>query len=141
MRLLDTPQLAWYEVFCTWLLPDVWPWLACITFWLALALVLLPGIFGVRKGGWQQGAAAGSFAIFLLTLPALYGIQTRLRIGIVVAQNTPLRLPPTSEAQVVVKLAAGETARLERERGQYLFVRTSAAAGWVARGDLGLVSR
>ena len=140
-RLLDTPQLAWYEICSTWLPPDVWPWLACATFWLALALVLLPGVFRARRSAWVQGTAAGSFAIFLLTLPAIYGIQTRSHIGIVLAQNTPLRLTPTSEAQFVTKLSAGETARVEREREKYLFVRTAAAAGWVQRGDLGVISR
>lgn len=141
MRLLDTPQLAWYEVCSTWLPPRVWPWLACVTFWLAIALVLLPGIFRARKAGWQQGLAAGSFAIFLLTLPALYGIQTRSHIGIVLAQNTTLRLTPTAEGQTVTKLPAGETARVERERANYVFVRTPNAVGWVERGELGLVSR
>ena len=141
MRLLDTPQLAWYEICSTWLPPNVWPWLACVTFWLALALVVLPGVFRARRNAWVQGTAAGNFAIFLLTLPALYGIQTRSHIGIVLAQNTPLRLTPTSEAQYVTKLSAGETARVEREREKYFFVRTPAAAGWVQRGDLGVISR
>lgn len=140
MRLLDTPQLAWYEICSTWLPPLVWPWLACVTFWLAVALVVLPGIFLARKAGWMQGLAAGSFAVFLLTLPALYGIHTRSRIGIVLAQNTPLRLTPTTEAQVVTKLPAGETARVEREKQNYIFVRAAGAVGWLDRGDLGIVS-
>lgn len=140
MRLLETPQLAWYEICSTWLPPAVWPWLACVTFWLAVALVVLPGIFRARKAGWMQGLAAGCFAVFLLTLPALYGIHTRSRIGIVLAQNTPLRLTPTIEAQIVTKLPAGETARLEREKQNYIFVRAAGSAGWVERGDLGIVS-
>ncbi len=140
-RLLDTPQLAWYEICSMWLPPAIWPWLASATFWLALALVLLPGVFRARRNAWVQGMAAGSFAIFLLTLPALYGIHSRSRIAIVLGQNTPLRLTPTSEAQYVTKLSAGETARVEREKEKYVFVRTPAAVGWMQRGDLGVISR
>jgi hypothetical protein len=141
MGLLENPQLTWYEICSMWLPPDLWPWLACGTFWGALALVFLPGIFRLRRSGWLQGVAAASFALFLLTLPALFGIQTRSHLGIVLEANTPLRLTPTSEAQYVTRLAAGETARVERERGNYVYVRTSTSAGWLGRDELGIVSR
>lgn len=137
---LEAPDLAWYEICSTWLPINAWAWLACLSFWLALAMVILPGIFRWRKADWHQGLAAGGFAIFLLTIPALAGISTRSNLGIVLAKDTPLRLTPTAEAQVLAKLAPGETARLERERGRYVFIRTSAAAGWIERAQLGLIS-
>jgi len=59
----------------------------------------------------------------------------------VLEPSTPLRLTPTSEAQYVTRLAAGETARVERERGNYVYVRTSTSAGWLGRDELGIVSR
>src|SRR5262249_41501724 len=42
-RQLDAPNLAWYEICSTWLPADWWPWLACAGFWLAAAMMMLPG--------------------------------------------------------------------------------------------------
>ncbi len=137
---LDAPDLAWYEICSTWLPVDAWAWLACLSCWLAVTMVVLPGILRWRKADWHQGVAAAGFAIFLLTIPALAGVQARSKLGIVLAKETPLRLTPTAEAQILTKIPAGETARLERERGRYLFIRTGTAAGWVEKARFGLVS-
>ena len=137
---LDAPDLAWYEICSTWLPINAWSWLASLSLWLAVSMVLLPGILRWRKADWHQGLAAAGFAIFLLTIPALAGVQTRSQLGIILSKGTPLRLTPTAEAQVLTKLPAGETARLERERGPYLFIRTATAAGWVERAQLGLLA-
>jgi hypothetical protein len=101
---------------------------------------MLPGIFRWRKADWHQGIAAAGFAIFLLTIPALLGVHTRSRLGILVPKETPLRLTPTREAQVLAKVPAGEMARLERVRGDYLYVRAGNAAGWVERSQFGLIA-
>jgi hypothetical protein len=140
-RLLDAPELSWCEICSTWLPVNAWPWIASASLWLAAAMVLLPNIFRWRRAGWHQALAAAGFAVFLLTLPAMTGVQSRAKMGVVLVRDTPLRLTPTSEGQSIARLAAGETARLERERGQYVFIRTSAAAGWIDRAQFGLISR
>ncbi len=140
-HLLEAPDLLWYEICSTWLPVNLWPWLASASCWLAIALVMLPGILRWRKAGWHQALAAAGFAVFLLTIPAMVGVHTRTKIGVVLAQDAPLRLTPTSEAQSVARLAAGETARLERERGRYLFIRTGTAAGWIDRAQFGFIAR
>jgi len=137
---LDAPDLAWYEVCSAWLPVNAWAWMASTSLWLAVAMLLLPAPMRWRRADWHQGVAAACFAVFLLTLPALGGVHTRSRIGIVVSAETPLRLTPTAEAQVLTHVPAGETARLERERGSYVFIRTAGAAGWVERGQFGLIS-
>jgi len=137
---LPTPDLAWYEICSTWLPVDVWAWIAGAGFWIAVALTMLPGIFRWRKAGWQQALAAAGFAACLLTLPSLVGIHTRSALGVVLAPDTPLRLTPTLEAQVLTKLPAGEMARLERVRGGYVYIRSgNDAAGWVLRKEFGLI--
>src|SRR5882724_3741840 len=73
-RLLDDPELAWYEICSTWLPVNAWPWIACVSLWAAVSLVVLPGRFRLRLAGWQQALAAAGFAIFLLTLPAMDGV-------------------------------------------------------------------
>jgi hypothetical protein len=42
---------------------------------------------------------------------------------------------------VLVRLTGGEFVRVERERGDYLYVRAgNDAAGWVDRAELGLIA-
>jgi len=138
---LEGPNLVWYEICSTWLPVNAWPWLAGASLWLAIAMVMLPGIFRWRKADWHQALAAGGFAVFLLTIPALIGVQTRSQIGVIRAKDTPLRLTPTREAQTMARLPAGEMARLERERGDYVYVRTgNDAAGWLHREQFGRVA-
>ena len=135
---LPSPQLAWYEFCSTWLPVNAWALLAATSFWLALALVLLPGILGWRKADWHQAVAAASLALFLLSLPALLGVHTRGETAIIRAKDTPLRLTPTREAQLLGKLAAGEGVRRERRRGDYSYVRVgNDAAGWVEHTQCG----
>lgn len=140
-RLLDAPELAWYEICSTWLPVNAWPWIASVSLWLAAAMLLLPGIFHWRKAGWHQASAAALFAVFLLTLPALVGVHTRTRLGVVLARGTPLRLTPTEDAQSIAKLQGGEVGRLERERGNFLYIRNGSASGWIERGQFGLIAR
>jgi len=138
---LPSPDLAWYEICSTWLPVPLWAWLAFLAFWLALAMMVLPGVRRWRKADWHQGLAAASLAVFLLTVPALVGVYTRSRMGVVLAPDAPLRLTPTREAQVLFRLPAGELARVERERGSYLYIRAANdAAGWLDRAEFSLIA-
>ena len=136
---LEAPDLAWYEAVSTWLPVNWWAWLAGLSFWIAIAAMLLPGIFRQRKAAWHQAVAALGVTVFLLSLPAHLGIHSRSRIGFVVQKGAPLRLTPTQEAQTLTRLAAGEPARWQRARGNYLLIRTSRALGWVEREQFGLI--
>ncbi len=135
---VESPELTWYEVVSTWLPVNWWAWIAGLSFWLAVAAGTLPGLLRFRKAVWQQAVAAFALAIFLLSLPAHVGVDTRSRLGFVLQKDAPLRLTPTEEAQYVTRLAAGEPARVERSRGKFLLVRTSRARGWVTREQFGL---
>ena len=135
---LEAPELAWYEVISTWLPVSWWAWIAGGSLWLAVAMVLLPGILRRRKATWHQAIAALALMVFLLSIPALFGVQTRARIGFVLETDTPLRLTPTLEAQSITRLAPGEPARSIRARGRYLLIRTSRTVGWVEQDQFGL---
>lgn len=138
-RQLDPPEFTWYETCSTWLPASAWPWITSASFWLALSLLMLPGIFRWRKTGWPQGLAAVCFTIFLLTLPALLGVHTRSGIGVLLPDATSLRLTPTHDAQVLGKLPPGETARIERQHGNYLYIRSGGVAGWIERSEFALI--
>jgi tetratricopeptide (TPR) repeat protein len=137
---LESPELTWYEVVSSWLPVNWWAWTAGLSFWLAVAMVMLPGIFHLRKLAWHQALAAFGLAVFLLSVPAHLGVDTRARIGFVLQKNAPLRLTPTEDAQLITRLPAGEPARLERVRGTYLLIRTGHTTGWIERNAFGVTS-
>ena len=136
---VETPEMAWYEVVSTWLPPNWWAWIAGISFWTAVGMAILPGILRRRKAAWHQAVAAFGVMIFLLSLPAHAGVYTRSRIGFVLEKNTPLRLTPTTDSQMVTHLAAGEPVRCESTRGKYVLVHNSRTRGWLERGQCGLI--
>lgn len=133
-------DLEWWEQVSTWLPANVWAWSASLSFWGAWALVLLPGILRWRRAGWHQGLAATGFTIFLLTLPALVGVHTRSKIGVILGESIPLRQTPTREAQVLSRLQAGETARYLFSRRDYVFIRTRGdERGWIEKSQFGFL--
>jgi tetratricopeptide (TPR) repeat protein len=136
---VDEPQLKWYEAVSTWLPPAAWIWLACATLWLAVGLLVLPGVFRRRKAGWQQWLAALAFGVFLFSLTATIGVVSRTQIGFVVKKNAVLQLTPTHGGEVVSSLASGEPARRLRTRGNYVFIRSLGASGWMDQEQFRLV--
>jgi len=137
---IETQEVAWYEVVSSWLPVNWWAWIAGISFWLAIGMVTLPGIFRRPKAAWHQAVAALALMLFLLSVPAHVGVYTRSRLGFVLEKDTPLRLTPTQQAQAVTRLAAGEPARWQRSRGRYVLLRTNRTLGWVDRDQFGLIS-
>lgn len=139
---LPSPELTWWEACSMWLPVNAWAWIASVSLWISIALMVLPGVFRKQKNGWHQGVASAGFALFLLSLPALAGVHARARIGVILSKETPLRLTPTLEAQTVVRLSAGEMVRSQKTRGDYLFVKTSGdASGWIEKSKIGFISR
>lgn len=136
---LDEPELKWFETASTWLPPNAWFWLAGASLWLAVGLLTLPGFLRWRKAGWQQTLAAISFGVFLFAMTANLGVVSRTQIGLVIQKDAGLRLTPTKEGEIVATLAAGETARKLRTRGNYFFIRTAGAAGWIERPQFKLI--
>ena len=136
---LEAPELPWYEVVSTWLPVNWWAVLAGVSLWLAVGMTIMPGIFRRPKAPWQQAVASVGLMFFLLSVPAHVGVYTRSHIGFVMQKDTPLRLTPTRESQPITHLTAGEPARCERVRGNYLLVRTSRALGWVEQREFAFI--
>jgi len=133
---LNQPEFVWHERYSALLAPDVWLWTAAAAFWSAVGLLVLPALLKQKRTGWTQGGAVVAIGIFLLTVPALVGIFSRGKIGVVLTAETLLRLTPTKEGEMLGKLAEGELARLEKRRGEYVYVRgANDRAGWVLRSE------
>src|SRR5579862_9720940 len=120
---LESPDLSWYEVVSSWLPANWWAWVSGVSLWTAVGISTVPGLLRWRRASWHQALAAFGLAIFLLSLPAHLGVDTRSRLGFVLSKETPLRMTPTAEAQFITRLPAGEPGRFERKRGQYLLIR------------------
>lgn len=133
---LSEPEWAWHEKYSALFTPDTWLWIATGAFWLAAALLALPPLLRRKRTAWTQGGAVVAIGVFLLTVPALVGIASRGKVGVVLAAETVLRLTPTKEGEMLGKLAEGELARAEKSRGAYVYVRgASDRAGWVQREE------
>ena len=134
---LEAPDLTWYEAVSTGLPVNWWVWIACASFWVAIAAVLLPGIFRRPRTASYQALAALSLMLFLLTFLAQFGVQTRSNIGFVLQKDTLLRLTPTQESQLIARLQPGEPLRVKTLRGRYVLVHTNRATGWIEKEQLG----
>jgi tetratricopeptide (TPR) repeat protein len=136
---IESPDLTWYEVVSSWLPANWWAWVAGVSLWAAVGISTIPGLLRLRKAPWHAAVAAFGLAVFLLSVPAHLGVETRARLGFVVAKDAPLRLTPTAEAQFITRLAAGEPGRVERQRGRYLLIRVSHTAGWIQKDEFRLI--
>jgi tetratricopeptide (TPR) repeat protein len=137
---LEQPESPWYETYSAFFPADRWIGIATCAFWASIALLVLPPLLHRRRTALAQAAAVVAIITFLLTLPALIGIRTRGRIGIVQATNTPLRLTPTREGEVLGNLPEGETARAEKVRGEFRYIRASSdRAGWVRQDEFAML--
>ena len=74
---IEAPDLSWYEVVSTWLPASWWAWIAGTSLWLAVGMGMLPGVLRLRKATWHQAVAALGLMVFLLSLPAHFGVETR----------------------------------------------------------------
>jgi hypothetical protein len=129
---LVVPVRPWFEHYSEWLPSPAWLWAGSLGLWGGVALLTLPRLLGFRRADWHQGVAALLLAIFLLTVPAMVGLYTRQQIGVVVEEDTALRLTPTREGEALTRLRAGEVGRVENTRGEYFYIRAEGdRAGWV----------
>jgi tetratricopeptide (TPR) repeat protein len=140
-RLMDveSPHLHWYERVSSRLPINAWAWITAVGLWMTIGAVLLPDILRRRRSATTQAFAAFGLMVLLLSLPAQVGIRTRQQIGFILQREASLRLTPTADAEISLKLPAGEPARQLRKRGNYVLVKTSQGEGWLEQHQFGLV--
>jgi hypothetical protein len=133
---LEEPQRPWFEQYSVVLPAWAWIVIATVGLWGGLAFLTLPRLLGRSRIAWTQAVAALALALFLLSSPALVGLWQRQQIGVVLSDDAALLLTPTRLGEVLVKPAAGELARVEKERGEYFYVRASQdRAGWISKRE------
>lgn len=137
---VDAPELKWSESVSLWLPPDIWVWVSGVSLWVAVGMLIVPGVLRLRKAGWHQGLAAMAFGVLLFSLIANYGVVSRRDIGFVIHSNAQLRLTPTGQSEIISTLTSGEPARCLRQHGDYFLIRTALGEGWIDRQHFGLVN-
>ena len=136
---VESPHWHWYERVSAWLPFNGWAWITAAGLWLTLAAILLPDILRRRRSAWSQAGAAVGLMVLLSSLPAQLGVLTRRQIGFVLQRETPLRLTPTNDSEIITKLPNGDPARKLRAHGNYVLVKTTQGEGWVERRQFGLI--
>ena len=137
---VEEPDLKWSESVSLWLPPGAWVWIAGVSLWVAVGILIVPGVLRWRKMGWHQGLAALAFGVFLFSLIANYGVVSRRDLGFVIHANALLRLTPTGQSEIISNLTPGEPARCLRRHGDYFLIRTTLGEGWIDRGHFGLIN-
>lgn len=138
---LETPQFSWFESCSAWLPANAWTWIAAGSFWFAAAMLVLPRALHWRKSQWHQALAAFGLTVFLLALPGLAGTASRAKRGVIVSAQTPVRLTPTRDGELLSRLPAGEAGILLRQRGNYFSIRTAGGTrGWVDKEKFRLIA-
>ena len=136
---VEAPELSWDEVVSTWLPIDWWAWITGASLWLAVGMVLLPGILRCRKAAWHQAVAAlGHHGVPAQCAGPLRGPYAHPH-RFCSAKGCSGPADADQEAQVVARLSAGDAARWVRARGPYALIRTSRALGWIERAQFNLV--
>lgn len=138
---MEGPERVWSENYAQSLNVNAWTWMAVIGFWGTLALILLPPLYG-----WRSPWRALLLAICIIALGAggigLYGYHQLSKEGIVLANDSPLQLAPTTNSPASTFLQAGATADVQRVHGGYAYIETPGGdKGWISLDLFGKIWR
>ncbi len=136
---IEAPTLVWYEKLSSYLSPTGWWWLTVSSLWLLAGSLVLPRVLRWKKTDSQHFLTALALAICIFSLVANFGVISRLNGGVVLKKNAPLQLTPTHQGEVTSFLTTGESARKLKERGDFYFITTATATGWIARENFELI--
>ena len=117
----------------------MWTWMLVGGFWSALALLVLPGLYG-GANILTRIALAVAIAALLSASAALVGYHKISGTCIVLAEDTPLRVSPTPESSERGFLRAGTKASIRKEHGSFVFLDLpDGDLGWVQNSEIGRV--
>lgn len=118
---------------------DIWCWLAAVGFWGSAALLLLPRMFD-SLNTFTRILLFLSLLIMLSGIVALYGYKDKIKQGVVLNSDTPLRVAPSDESPPTAYMQAGELAVIVKERQDFFFVNTQTGkSGWVLHVEIGKI--
>ncbi len=111
----------------------LWWWLGAAGFWAAAGVLMLHRVFRLpRAAVW--GAPVAGLLLLGISIFAISSWQDAGKMGVVLNEDTPLRVAPTSSAPLQFNLPAGTLANKTREYNDYIRVEIfNGGIGWIAR--------
>lgn len=122
----------WTQSLALNLSANTWAWLAALSFWIALACLLLPRLWD-RQGLISRSTATLACLLFLTSSTALYGWHHLAQRGIAISGDAALKHSPTTSATPQHYLKPGEAATILRQHGNYYLIQTpNKQTGWIS---------
>ena len=120
---------------------DQWLMIAgCAFLCFGVSALLVTLVAENKKRSLQWGAAC-ALLVVLLTLPPAFLRYQDWNIGVVLSEDAHLVISPFADAAPAGDIKAGRLIRVEREHGDYVFVRTdNEKSGWLAKESFALVA-
>lgn len=132
---ISTGGDGWLRSLGSLLTVTTWAWVAALSFWVCVFFLLAARYTGIRLLYKRLGLVLGLLVLALSTAALLHWHE-RASQGIVVTEEAPLKLSPTSTAPVNAYLEPGASARILKSFGNYYHVRDQRnRTGWLNKQD------
>ena len=136
---LPIPEYGPLTRFARLLPLNTWIWLLAGSFWSALAFTLIPRLYG---GGdfFTRTLLTAAILLILAASSALIDYHKRSRASIILNNDTPLLVAPSSQSPEAGYLRAGELATIEKQHEDYYYLNLgNGKTGWVRHTEIGKI--
>ncbi len=111
---------------------NTWTWLTTLAFWSSCILILLPRLFRFNRSP-IRSLLLLTFLITALSLTGLIGSYAKLKQGVILNNDVPLKISPTENSPQSAFLQAGEIATAKKELlGWSYVIGPNNKTGWVS---------
>ncbi|WP_309383015.1 tetratricopeptide repeat protein [Cerasicoccus frondis] len=127
----DAP--TWPQIIGNLAPVNLWAWLAAISFWVTVALVILAPMYR-WKGPLRGGLTALSIVLLAVSGMGLFGWHQRGQQGVVLSDEATLSVAPTSTSPAAGSVKAGQLAQIREQHGDYFLVSLGEdKIGWLSK--------
>ena len=125
----------WYTLASAALPTKTWLILATVSFWLLLAVLILPRLSDTKVSIGLKTLRVISIAALILSIPSLWINQRLLQTGTIITdQATSLHAAPASAAPQSGTARPGERARILDQYKHFYEIKTEGqATGWISK--------
>ncbi len=127
------------EHFATPLIAELsdseWTSTAFVTFWSTVLMIFIPPLLG-RRNTPTIFIAIMFASIFALSIFSISNWRDYTNTAVAIKADVPLRISPTQNAPIESIVTEGQTAKIERKHGNFIYVQTqNGKCGWTQKSD------